>query len=134
MKLTPMLAVLAMGLLVHVTVADDTPPVPVPDEGVGGAMIGEGVPSGEPIELFACVKVEDRDNIHPCAVPMIVAVTDPCNPCCCRYVMICVPPTDCCDCPKIETSRSGTKVEYDYGEYEVEIKSKKDYVEVNYDD
>lgn len=135
MKRTTMLAALAVGLMVlNYAAADDVPPVPVPDGGAGGAMIGEGVPTDQPIELFACVKVEDRDNIHPCAVPMIVAVADPCNPCCCRYVMICVPPTDCCKCPEIETSHHGTKVEYDYGEYEVEIKSRRDYVVVNYDD
>lgn len=132
MKFTTILATLAVGLIaLNVAVADDVPPVPVPDHGGDAPLIGEGVPTSAPIELYACVKVEDRDNIHPCAVPMIVAVADPCNPCCCRYVMICVPP---CDCPEIETSRSGRKVEYDYGEYEVEIKSKKDYVVINYDD
>lgn len=131
-----MLAVLAMGLIaLNVTFADDTSPPPVPDHpSTGGAIVGPGVPTSEAIELFACVKIEDEDNIHPCAVPMIVAIADPCNECCCRYVMICVPPSDCCDCPEIETSRSGKKIEYDYGEYEIEIKSKDDYVVVNYDD
>jgi hypothetical protein len=131
MKLTSMLAASAVALVaLNVAIAED-PPAPVADE-APGIQVGPGVPTSGPIELFACVKVEDRDNIHPCAVPMIVAIADPCNPCCCRYVQICVPP---CGCPpKIETSRHGTKVEYDYGEYEVEIKSKKDYVVVNYDD
>lgn len=130
MKLTSMLATSAVALVaLNVAIAED-PPAPVADS-APAMKVGPGVPTSGPIELFACVKVEDRDNIHPCAVPMIVAVADPCNPCCCRYVQICVPP---CDCPKVETSHHGTKVEYDYGEYEVEIKSKKDYVVVNYDD
>ena len=134
MKLTDMLGALATGLIAfNVTFADDVVLPPVPDHPAAeGTIIGPGVPTSSAIHLFACVKVEDEDNIHPCAVPMIVAVADPCNECCCRYVMICVPP--CCDCPEIETSRSGRKVEYDYGEYEIEIKSKDNYVVINYDD
>jgi hypothetical protein len=132
-----MLAALAIGLIaLNGTFADDELPPPVPDHPAAeGTIVGPGVPTSGPIQLFACVKVEDEDNIHPCAVPMIVAVADPCNECSCRYVMICVPPADCCnDGPEIETSRSGRKVEYDYGEYEIEIKSKDDYVVINYDD
>lgn len=132
-KLTNMAAALAIGMAaLNVGRADDVPPVPTPDHAGGEAVTGPAASSGAPIELYACVKVEDEDNIHPCAVPLIVAIVDPCNPCCCRYVQICVPP---CECPpEIESNRSGTKVEYDYGEYEIEIKSKDDYVEVNYDD
>ena len=120
-------ALLAVGLLAMnvARAADERPPVPVPDAAASSAS------EAEPIALYHCVKVEDRDNIHPCAVSMIVSVADPCNPCCCRFVEICVPP-NCC--PKISTRRKGTKVEYDFGEYEVDIYSKKNVVVVNYDD
>lgn len=116
-----------------------------------------------PIELFSCVEYEDKHNIHPCAVTKIVAVKHPgkkkchsgflglscgkCNLCCdtcdscgscdsccepaCVYIQICVPP---CDCADVKISRNGTKVKYDYGEYEVEIKSKDGIVKVDYDD
>ena len=50
---------------------------------------------------------------------------------CCRYIEICVPP-DCKPC--ISTSPSGRKIEYDYGDFEVEIYNRKRYVVVNYDD
>ena len=91
----------------------------------------------QPIELYPRVKYEDHHNIHPCAVSKIVAVQDPCyDPCsCCApkyvYVKICVPP---CGCEKIKVSRHGRKVKYDYGKYEVEIKSKRGVVYVDYDD
>ena len=91
--------------------------------------------------LYPCVKYEDLHNVHPCAVPKIVAVRDtrkrccdPCSCCCkpgCVYVKICVPP---CGCPKISANRDHTKVEYDYGDYEIEIKSKNGVVYVDYDD
>lgn len=104
------------------------------------AIPGPGVPTDRPIELYPHVKVEDRDNIHPHAVPMIVAVADPCRKCrlrapcheCrLRFILICVPP----DCrPEIDTRLHGRKIEYDFGEYEVEIYPRDDYVKVNYDD
>ncbi|MBT6156859.1 MAG: hypothetical protein HOL01_18700 [Planctomycetaceae bacterium] len=99
-------------------------------------------PAGQPIGLYHRVKYEDLDNIHPCAVKMVVQVMDPCppprDPCSrCkpapRFVLveICVPR---CGCKKVKVSRGGAKVEYDYGKYEIEIKSKKGVVVVNYDD
>lgn len=84
-----------------------------------------------PIVLFACVEVEDTDNIAPCAQPLIVSVADPCNPGCCRYVEICVPT---CGCAKVRCSLDGTRLTYDYGEYEITVKSRVNSVEVNYDD
>ena len=114
--------------------ATELPPMP---EGNGEAM-----PAKPPVKLYHHVKYEDLHNIHPCAVKMIVQVMDPCppprDPCsCCKpapryvYVQICVPP---CGCKKIETSRHGSKVEYDYGKYEIEITSKRGVVYVDYDD
>ena len=92
-------------------------------------------------ELFHCVKVEDRHNIHPCAVPKIISIVDPCScddpcSCCgpkCVSVKICVPP---CGCPEVKVSRNGRKVKYDYGKYSIEIKSskRKGRIEIDYDD
>lgn len=102
-----------------------TPLVPVPD--------GHAAPSAsaEPIVLYSNVKYEDRDNIPACAVPLVISIPDRCNPGCCRYIEVCVPP-DCEPC--ITTSPSGRKIEYDYGRFEVEIYNHKKYVVVNYDD
>jgi len=122
--------------------AEDVPPAPAV-EGDSGAPPPsyEPVPmdmSGmaETVQLYDCVKYEDLDNVHPCAVTKIVAVLDPCQDpcdCCgprCVYVQICVPP---CGCPEIKTHHSGKKVKYDYGKYEIEITSKKGMVIVDYD-
>lgn len=102
-----------------------TPLTPVPD------MPATPSAAAEPIVLYTNVKVEDRDNIPRCAVPTIIAIPDPCMPGCCRYIEICVLP----DCkPRIKTSPSGRKIQYDFGDFEVEIYNKRDYVVVNYDD
>ncbi len=106
------------------------------------ALDGESAPmpsagEGQTIPLYHCVKYEDLHNIHPCAITKIVLVADPCHDprSCCPpkkvAVQICVPP---CGCLEIEHSRRGMKVEYDYGKYEVEIKSRRGVVVVNYDD
>lgn len=93
---------------------------------------------GEPLPLFENVKVEDRHNIHPFAVKEIVRVKDPrpdCHLCGSPgfvFIEICVPPH--CK-PEIDIKRKdGSKIEYDYGDYEVEITSKNGYVKVDYDD
>ncbi|WP_166821963.1 hypothetical protein [Thalassoroseus pseudoceratinae] len=92
----------------------------------------------QPLPLFPNVRVEDRDNIHPCAVKEIIRVKDPrpnCHACGSPgyvFIEICVPP----NCrPEIDIKRKdGSKIEYDYGDYEVEITSKKGYVKIDYDD
>lgn len=89
------------------------------------------------VELYPCVKYEDCDNAHPCGVTRIVKIVDPCwdrCDCCeppCVYVAICVPP---CGCPKVDVDDHGRKITYDYGKYEIEIKSKKGVIRVDYDD
>jgi hypothetical protein len=126
------------------------PPAPAPaiklapGEYIVPTPAGDGpvASATQPLALYHRVKYEDLDNIHPCAVKMIVQVMDPCppprDPCSCckpapRFVLveICVPP---CGCKKVKISRGGAKVEYDYGKYEIEIKSKKGVIVVNYDD
>jgi len=76
------------------------------------------------------VRVRQGWKAHPCAVPMYVAVQDPCNPCCQVCVEICVPP---CAVADIRCTRRGHGVVYDFGKYEVEIKDRGDYLLVDYD-
>lgn len=108
------------------------PPAPVPDSGSSATMSAPvaAVPVAA-VPLYTNVRVKDRRNIAPCAVPTIVQVPDPCNPCCCVAVEICAPP---CETPCIKTSKCGKKVKYDYGDYQVEITSSRGRVVVDYDD
>ena len=76
------------------------------------------------------VKVRSPRHIAPCAVPMQVAVPDPCNPCCQVCVEICVPP---CAVAEIKCRRCGTGIAYDFGKYEVEIKQRGELLIVDYD-
>ncbi|HUG90574.1 MAG TPA: hypothetical protein VML55_07065 [Planctomycetaceae bacterium] len=129
------------------------PPAPSAEPGVPAAraewpLIPEPMPlipgsagslPPSPIELFRHVKYDDTDEAHPCGVMRLVAVKDPrscrraCDCCVTRLVLVevCVPPSGS---PKVKVSRDGRKVELDYGKYEIEIESKKGYVEVEYDD
>jgi hypothetical protein len=99
---------------------------PVPEQPVSAMPAASA-----PLELYCNVKYKDERNIAPCAVPTIVQVPDPCNPCCCVNVQICAPP---CECPCIKVSKCGRKVKYDYGDYQVEITSARGKVIVDYDD
>ncbi len=131
-----LLSLLAAGILaMSATVSIAQPLAPVP-EAVDGAHA-----AGGPVALFHCVKYVDTKDIAPCAKPMIVEVRDPCwrpdpcNPCCkprCVAVQICVPES-CCP-PTIKCSSDGKKVRYDFGKYAVDIRTKKDHVEVDYKD
>lgn len=115
-----------------------TPPAPAAEE--AGPQPNGAIPvQADPIVLYPCVKYSDPDDIHPCAVRMLVAVKDPretppqceCSTPACVYVEICVPPYEC---KKFEVKRKDhSKVEYDYGDYEVEITSKNGVVYVDYD-
>ncbi len=117
-------------------------PIPVPHAGLAPIPDPHFSSHGEfqTVELYHRVKYEDLRNVHPCAVKKIVAVKDPCarpsvcGSCAppCVYVMICVPP---CDKFRFDVKRKDhSKVEYDYGDYEIEITSKNGIVYVDYDD
>jgi hypothetical protein len=120
---------------------------PAPMAPVGELIPGPGPAAvgGPPLALapapmlYPCVKYRDRHRIAPGAVPMCVAVRDPCagkdrcgcnGPPKCVLVEICVPP---CGCPKITCRHDGTRVRYDYGKYAVNITSRHGVVVVNYD-
>lgn len=125
------------------------PPSVPPAPGVVGPppmMDGQMIPSepydlghGAPVELFHRVKYKDLREMAPCAVPKIVYVNDPCacnDPCnCCGpkcvAIQICVPP---CACEDVRVRRNGDRVRYCYGEYAVDVRVKKGYIEVDYQD
>lgn len=117
--------------------------MPAPAYPIGPSMGADGFP------LFQRVKYEDRDNIHPCAVPTVVQVLDPCvdygrrglfhrhrapdcDACGPRvvYVEICIPP----GCHDIKVEKRGRKVKYKYDGGQAEVETKDGYVEVDYDD
>lgn len=121
-------------------------PAPPAEGTEGGQAEPKPVPMADGAELdgaaglYPWVEYEDLDNVHPCGVPKIVAVRDPriCqDPCdCCKpacvFVKICVPP-DCCP-PKVSEAWHGRQIKYDYGDYRVEIKYKKNCIlKVDYD-
>ena len=131
-----LLCVFAVGALMAAPTNAQVPPAPA-GEPVAEAPIEE-------IALFECVCYKDLNNIHPCAVPRIVMVPDPCacfNPCnCCEpacvAIQICVPPTDDCCGPQERhiCRKGGLKQKFCYGKYAVEITVKKGVVVVDYDD
>ena len=135
-EMKKLLSLLAAGILaMSAAVTTAQPLSPTPD------AMSAPVHVGGPVELFHCVKYVDTKEMAPCAKPMIVEVRDPCwkpdpcNPCCkprCVAVQICVPET-CCP-PVIKCSHDGKKVRYDFGQYAVDIRTKKDYIEVDYQD
>jgi hypothetical protein len=99
--------------------------------------------------LWPFVRYEDRDNIAPHAVRQIVAVQHPgdrhgrarharvgCAHAGCGqefvFIEICVPR---CRRPEIDIKRKdGSKVEFDFGDYEVVILSRDGWITVDYDD
>ncbi|WP_010584743.1 hypothetical protein [Schlesneria paludicola] len=106
---------------------------PVPDPAFSGTTAFPV--SSQPLELFQDVRYRSTRNIAPCAVPTVVQVPDPCNRdrCCktCVNVQICVPPCEPCD---IKVTRDGNRVRYDYGKYNVVIRTVGNHVVVHYGD
>jgi hypothetical protein len=90
---------------------------------------------GQPMELFRDVRYRGQRNVAPDAVPTILQVADPCNRdrCCktCVNVEVCAPP---CDPKCVRVTRDGNKVRYDFGRYEIVIKSVGDHLVVHYGD
>lgn len=84
--------------------------------------------------LYDCVVYRHPKNVHPCAMPVVVAVKHPClgkRECPCEYVnvQICLPP---CECSAVKIKKCASKVIYRYGKYAVEITSKNGRVIVSY--
>lgn len=83
-----------------------------------------------PMQCFPRVKVKDRDEIHPAAVPTNVAVANPIGPGL-VFVQVFVPPFPP---EKQEVKDRGRKVKLEFDDYKVEVESKDGYIEVDYDD
>lgn len=110
---------------------------PVPAGSAVGTIVCDAC-DADGIELYCDVKVIQARKIHPCAVPKIVKVPnpcyDPCNPCCdaapCVYVKICVPP---CGCEEVTCSKRGDRTKFDYGKYAVKVTNRRGTLVINYD-
>ena len=83
------------------------------------------------IKLYTNVRVRDQKNIHPCAVSKIVQVVDPCDKCCKVFIEICVPP---CANEAVRCYRNGDRLRFCYGNYSVDVTSRRYDVVVNYND
>lgn len=72
---------------------------------------------------------------HTCSVPKhtCCAPKPVCN--CCKpkyvYIKICVPS---CGCERVRVSRNGDRITYDYGKYSVDIRVRRGYIVVDYQD
>ena len=124
-------------------IAADLTPIPAVPGAVFGPTVGGHVLNGAvyvdeaPEPLFTCVRYVDKREMHPCAVPKIIQVNDPCacdDPCNCGapkcvYIQICVPPGGC---EHVRCRRHGDRVRYDYGKYAVDVRIKKGHIVVDY--
>lgn len=134
MKMIAKLMALCVAVTLSGVAVADHPLTPVPDyPGIYELNAAPAVP------MFHRVKYKDRDEMAPCARPKVIVVKNPCaDPCdsCnlqppCVAIEICVPT---CGCELISCKRDGDRVRYDYGEYAVDVRIKKDYIEVDYQD
>jgi hypothetical protein len=87
------------------------------------------------VALYPHVRVKDADDVAPGALPIVVAVRDPncAHPKAAGvvFVKVCVPIGAPC---KVRVNKRGTELELDYGEYEIEIRSERGVVTIDYDD
>ncbi len=89
------------------------------------------------VPLYTNVKYKDLDEMSCCAQPKIIAVKDPCaceDDCCapqCVYIQICVPT---CGCELVSCRRNGDRIRYDYGQYAVDVRVRRNHIEVDYQD
>ncbi len=97
-------------------------------------QLGEIVTYAVPVAT--CIQIEDPENIAPHAVPVVVAVRDPnlgaIHTCVEQvvYVEVCVPP---CPMRRLTVSPCRTRIRMDFGEYEVDIRSHRGKVVIDYD-
>ena len=89
-----------------------------------------------PGTLFTRVKYTDLHEKFPHAVSKIITVKNPCwDDSCCEpetvCIEICVPP---CACEKVKCRMFGNRIRYDYGKYAVDVRIKRGYIQVDYQD
>lgn len=86
--------------------------------------------------VFARVKYTDVHEMSPCAKPKLIMVRNPCaDEDCCQPAMVCIEicvPT--CACEEVTCRRFGNRIRYDYGKYAVDVRIKRDYIQVDYQD
>lgn len=105
---------------------------PALSEGTYGPMLIQGapLPSSTIPCLYPNVRVFDPHKVAHCAVPTIIQVPDPCNPCCCVYIEVCFP---ACRCPEVSFGPRGRRIRFDFGVREVVVTSRANgVVAVNY--
>ena len=91
----------------------------------------QSYPAGPAPLLFTDVKIRDPRKIHPCAVPTIVEVPDPRDPCCTVCIEICAPPCELqCVKPHGLLKR---QTRFDYGEYKVDVIPRFGKLVIDYD-
>ena len=87
---------------------------PALPEGTYGPMMIEGapLPADPAFCLYENVRVVHPHQIADCAVPTIIQVPDPCNPCCCVFIEVCFPT---CRCPQVTVGPLGRRMWFDFG-------------------
>ncbi len=92
----------------------------------------QGPPPGElePVVLYQNVRIRDPHRAHPLGVPTIIPVPDPRDHCGVVYVEVCMPP---CPCLSFWHNRRGTRAEFDFGRYEIDIITRRGVVIIDYD-
>lgn len=94
---------------------------PIPQHVEPGQILYDATAMPAYMPLYRNIVVRHPGKVHPCAVPKIVSVPDPCNPCGCVLIEICVPP---CACESIDYRRGGDKVIFNYGKSSVVVISR----------
>lgn len=129
------------GLLITGAVQAGQELAPIPDAHMQQGIVMEHDafvdPASYSVPLYTNVKYKDLDEMSCCAQPKIIAVKDPCaceDDCCapkCVYIQICVPTTGC---ELVSCRRNGDRIRYDYGQYAVDVRVKRNHIEVDYQD
>ena len=126
--------------------------LPIPDMQIPAIPYeNPGIETGEPMmveppmfmdpvvyrgTLFPRVKYTDVHEMSPCAAPKIITVKNPCaDDGCCEPATVCIEicvPT--CGCEEVTCRRFGNRIRYDYGKYAVDVRIKRGYIQVDYQD
>ena len=144
--------VFAAGVILLAGVVQAQQIAPVPDMNIPDIPYeNSGVEAGHPIvvdsasymdpviytgTLFTRVKYTDLHEKSPCAVSKIITVKNPCRDAsCCEpetvCIEICVPP---CACESVRCRAFGNRIRYDYGDYAVDVRIKRNHIQVDYQD
>ncbi|MFG0333155.1 MAG: hypothetical protein ACF8TS_07325 [Maioricimonas sp. JB049] len=89
-----------------------------PQKGYAAPTIVHSAPAAP---LYRNVRVKDLQRAHPCAVPTVIPVPDPCGGPGCVYIEICAPPWG-----PVDVRHRLLKTVIDYGDgYEVELRARR---------